>query len=123
MPRVGVDSVMSGDEVEDRGSLPSRMGAGLLLLALGLCVYVAFCTPFRDNHPLADAWEHHRAIVALEQQLWQPGNPTYDPQEDRLFVDALRKNLLPQIQLAEIEANMEDRVFAEAVVETALELF
>ena len=53
----------------------------------------------------------------------QPGNPTYDPQEDRLFVDALRKNLLPQIQLAEIEANMEDRVFAEAVVETALELF
>lgn len=53
----------------------------------------------------------------------QPGNPTYDPQEDRLFVDALRKNLHPQIQLAEIEANMEDRVFAEAVVKTALELF
>jgi uncharacterized protein (UPF0261 family) len=53
----------------------------------------------------------------------QPGNATYDPQEDRLFVEVLLKNLQPEIQLAEVDANMEDTVFAQTVVETALELF
>jgi len=53
----------------------------------------------------------------------QPGNATYDPQEDRLFVEVLLKNLQPEIQLAEVDANMEDAVFAQTVVETALELF
>jgi len=53
----------------------------------------------------------------------QAGNPTYDPQEDRIFVEVLRKNLNPEIEIAEVNANMEDSTFAQAVVETALDIF
>ena len=53
----------------------------------------------------------------------QPGNPTHDPQEDRIFVEVLQQNLRPDIDILEIQANMEDPVFAQAVVETALHLF
>lgn len=42
-----------------------------------ILIYVALCTPNRDSLWGADAWEHHRAIVALTENLWQPGNPTY----------------------------------------------
>ncbi|HZL70924.1 MAG TPA: hypothetical protein VFC86_00590, partial [Planctomycetota bacterium] len=41
-----------------------------------LCVYVAFCTGRRDSVREADAWEHHRSVLALVQDLRQPGNPT-----------------------------------------------
>jgi hypothetical protein len=44
-------------------------------------VYVALCTGRRDNVAGADAWEHHRAIVALVQDFWHPGNPTYATDE------------------------------------------
>ena len=47
------------------------------VLGLLLVVYVAACTGFRDNILGADAWEHHRAVLALTRQLWKPGNPTY----------------------------------------------
>jgi uncharacterized protein (UPF0261 family) len=53
----------------------------------------------------------------------QPGNPTHDPQEDRMFVEVLQKNLRPDIDIVEVQANMEDLTFAQAVVKTALELF
>lgn len=46
-----------------------------------LLVYVAVCTPQRSNVWGADAWEHHRAIVALMQNLWNPSNPTYATDE------------------------------------------
>jgi uncharacterized protein (UPF0261 family) len=52
-----------------------------------------------------------------------PGNPTYDPDEDRLFVDELRKKLKPEIQIQEIDANMEDSQFADAVIAAAVEIF
>jgi uncharacterized protein (UPF0261 family) len=52
-----------------------------------------------------------------------PGNPTYDPEEDRIFVKELRLLLNSKIELVEIEANMEEAVFAEAVVRVARELF
>ncbi|MEX2219967.1 MAG: hypothetical protein WD749_14540 [Phycisphaerales bacterium] len=56
---------------------PAR--AGPLFWALGalLVAYVALCTGQRDNLLEADAWEHHRAIVALVADFWQPGNPTF----------------------------------------------
>jgi uncharacterized protein (UPF0261 family) len=44
-----------------------------------------------------------------------PGNPTYDPDEDSLFVDELRKKLKPEIQIQEIDANMEDSQFADRI--------
>jgi uncharacterized protein (UPF0261 family) len=52
-----------------------------------------------------------------------PGNPTYAPEEDRLFVEELSKKLKPEIRIQEIEANMEDPDFANAVVTAGLEIF
>lgn len=52
--------------------LASYTGLGLLLL-----VYVGLCTGYRDNVWESDAWEHHRVLVALVQDLEQPGNPTF----------------------------------------------
>ncbi len=59
-----------------------RASSGILrhafwIVGAGLVIYVAFCTGQRDNHWRTDAWEHHRAIVALVDDLWEPGNPTY----------------------------------------------
>jgi hypothetical protein len=48
-----------------------------LVVGTALVVYVALCTRWRDSIPGADAWEHHRAIVALVANLGHPGNPTY----------------------------------------------
>jgi hypothetical protein len=55
----------------------SKGNLGYLILGTLLVVYVALCTRWRDSIWGADAWEHHRAIIALTEDLWQPGNPTY----------------------------------------------
>jgi len=52
----------------------------------------------------------------------RPGSPTYDPEEDRIFIEALKKLLKPQIEIREIQANMEDPVFAEAIVQAVCEI-
>jgi uncharacterized protein (UPF0261 family) len=52
-----------------------------------------------------------------------PGNPTHNPEEDRIFIEELREKLNSQIQIVEIQAHMEDEVFARAVVKAALEIF
>jgi uncharacterized protein (UPF0261 family) len=52
-----------------------------------------------------------------------PGNATYDPDEDQLFVKELRSLLDSRIELVEIEANMEDPAFAAAVVRAAHAIF
>jgi uncharacterized protein (UPF0261 family) len=52
-----------------------------------------------------------------------PGNPTHDPDEDRIFTRILREKLRPAIQILEVNANMEDPQFAEEVVKVALEMF
>lgn len=51
---------------------------GYWLLAAALALYVALCTGARENHPKTDAWEHHRAILALAREGPGAGNPTYD---------------------------------------------
>ncbi len=51
-----------------------------------------------------------------------PGNATHDPEEDRVFVDELRARLDSRIPVEEVDANMEDPAFAEAVVRTALQV-
>ncbi|HHE64496.1 MAG TPA: UPF0261 family protein, partial [Bacteroidetes bacterium] len=51
------------------------------------------------------------------------GSPTYDPEEDRVFVDALRSKLDSRIEIIEIDANMEDATFSQQVIKSALELF
>lgn len=55
----------------------NRTPIGFWLLSAALIVYVAACTGFRDQVWGADAWEHHRAVLALTQDLWHPGNPTF----------------------------------------------
>ena len=52
-----------------------------------------------------------------------PDNPTYDPQEDKVFVESLRRQLKPGISIVEISANMEDEAFAQAIISAALEIF
>jgi hypothetical protein len=47
------------------------------VIGVALVAYVALCTVQRNNALGADAWEHHRAVLALTRQLWKPGNPTY----------------------------------------------
>jgi uncharacterized protein (UPF0261 family) len=51
-----------------------------------------------------------------------PGSPTHDPDEDRQFIDELRRLLNPDIPVEEVNANMEEPPFAEAVVRAALAL-
>lgn len=51
-----------------------------------------------------------------------PGNATYDPEEDRVFVQELRRGLSPDIGILEVDANMEDPEFAAAVVEASLKI-
>jgi uncharacterized protein (UPF0261 family) len=52
-----------------------------------------------------------------------PGNDTHDPAEDQLFTQVLRERLKPDIQIIEVNANMEDSEFSNAVVENALKIF
>ena len=65
--------------------------------------------------------------VVIPLQGWSsvdaPGEATYDPQEDRVFTTELRKTLKKEIQVVEVDANMEDPDFAEALVEIALDMF
>jgi len=66
-------------------------------------------------------------VVLIPLKGWssvdQPGNPTYDPEEDMIFVEELRRRLRPDIELQTVEANMEDPEFAQAVLEACRRVF
>jgi len=66
-------------------------------------------------------------VVVIPLKGWssvdQPGNPTYDPEEDMVFVEELRRRLKPDIELQTVEANMEDPEFAQAVLEACRRVF
>jgi uncharacterized protein (UPF0261 family) len=51
------------------------------------------------------------------------GRPTYDPEEDAIFCRTLKKSLKKEIEIVEVDANMEDRAFASALLNAAFELF
>jgi len=65
--------------------------------------------------------------VLIPQQGWSSvdcnGNPTYDPKEDQVFVQALRDRLDQKVEIIEVDANMEDEIFSREVIKSALELF
>lgn len=67
--------------------------------------------------------------VKLVIPLWgwssvdRPGRPTFDPIEDRLFIEILKDLLRNDIAVVEVSANMEDPEFAAAVLSAADELF
>lgn len=52
-----------------------------------------------------------------------PGSPTYDPEEDRVFLKELKSKLRKGIEVIEVDANMEEPEFARAVASTASYLF
>ena len=64
---------MSGDS-----SASNRLPRSFWVVGALLLFYVAVCTEQRDNRWGADAWEYHRVVLALSEDLWDPGNPTYD---------------------------------------------
>jgi uncharacterized protein (UPF0261 family) len=49
--------------------------------------------------------------------LDREGSILYDPDQDRLFVEELRKSLRPEINIEEVDCNLEDPLFALALVE------
>jgi uncharacterized protein (UPF0261 family) len=51
-----------------------------------------------------------------------PGNATYDPAEDAIFTNALKKKLKKEIKVVEVDANMEELRFAKAVIDAFWEL-
>jgi len=46
------------------------------------------------------------------------GTPFFDPQANKAFVEELRKNLKPEIEVKEVEANIDDPPFARAVIQS-----
>ncbi|MBA4417693.1 MAG: UPF0261 family protein [Syntrophus sp. (in: bacteria)] len=52
-----------------------------------------------------------------------PGSITHDPTEDQVFVSVLRKGLNPIHEIIEVDANMEEPLFAQRVVSAGLTIF
>jgi uncharacterized protein (UPF0261 family) len=50
------------------------------------------------------------------------GGEVYAPEEDRAFTEELIKNLKPGVSMLEVEANLEDPIFADAVADAYLSL-
>jgi uncharacterized protein (UPF0261 family) len=50
--------------------------------------------------------------------LDREGSVLHAPEEDRVFVDELRKNLKPTIEIEELDLHLEDPLFALALVES-----
>jgi len=51
------------------------------------------------------------------------GSVLYDPEEDRVFIDALRDGLDPRVEIVNVSCNLEDPEFAEAMVKTFDRIF
>jgi uncharacterized protein (UPF0261 family) len=50
------------------------------------------------------------------------GEPLYDPEADMVFIRTLKAHLRPQIKVTEVDAHINDPVFAEAVVPILIEM-
>ncbi len=65
-----------------------------------------------------------KVVVPLRgwSSIDSPGHPTYDPGEDGIFINELRKRLKKEIEVIQVNANMEDPEFSKVVVDTALDV-
>ncbi len=63
-----------------------------------------------------------KVVVPLKgwSSVDSPGSPTYDPDEDRVFVEELKSLLREDIEVIEVDANMEDPEFSREVVRAFL---
>jgi len=66
-----------------------------------------------------------KVIVPLKgwSSVDSPDSPTYDPEQDTIFVDELRRGLKKDIRIIEVNANMEDPEFAKSIISAASHLF
>lgn len=59
-------------------------------------------------------------VVAVPNQGFSPANrrgkPLYDPEADRAFVEALRQSLRPSVRIVEVDAHINDELFAKQAV-------
>jgi len=69
---------------------------------------------------------HGPVKVMIPMNGWSsvdtPGSSTYDPGEDRCFVDELKKHAGTKIEIVEIDANMEEPLFARSVIDAGMGL-
>ena len=65
-----------------------------------------------------------RVVIPLKgwSSIDSPGRPTYDPEEDAIFIKELRRKLKKEIEVIQVDANMEDPEFAKAVIRAALDV-
>jgi uncharacterized protein (UPF0261 family) len=65
-------------------------------------------------------------VVAVPNQGFSPANrrgkPLYDPEADRAFVEALRQSLKPSVRIVEVDAHINDELFAKQAVGLLCEL-
>ena len=77
----------------------------------------------------ADKLNKSRGLVKIIIPLkgWSsvdsPGSPTYDPDEDKVFIFELRRWIKSDIEIIEVNANMEDPAFAKTIARVAYDLF
>ncbi len=66
-------------------------------------------------------------IFLFPTQGWSAVDPVSghmcDREQDRLFLKVLRENAAPHVIIREVDANLEDKAFAEAVAHACLEVF
>ena len=67
-------------------------------------------------------------VILFPQKGWssvdRPGNPTYNPEQDRIFLKGLEENLTNNnIEIIEVDANLEDKEFSDALISAAKRLF
>jgi len=51
-----------------------------------------------------------------------PGTVLYDPEEDMIFINELKRLISPKVEIIEIEANLEETPFARALVDGFVQL-
>lgn len=52
-----------------------------------------------------------------------PSGHMFDPDQDRIFLNVLKEKAGPHIEIREVDANLEDEAFAEAVAKACIEIF
>jgi uncharacterized protein (UPF0261 family) len=61
-----------------------------------------------------------KLVVPLRgwSSLDREGSVLFDPEEDQIFIDALKKNLKPEIEIEEVDSNLEDMETAKVLVDS-----
>ena len=82
---------------------------------------VESCASFTEEFPTVDL--HVDVQTMSSVSLSVEGGALYEPDTDRAFVDELRKNLDPEIQVVEVDTHINTPEFGQAVGEALRESF